>query len=262
MTLGTIAFLLVCAGCVTQIVFVFLRKPESDYVSRFILLTASVLLFVTIIARSIEIRFPAVTNMFESLTLLSATILLVLFVYAQARTRLFHPLVYLGATLVALAFLAIASSPLVPKDILPPIPALRSSWLVLHVVFAFAGEAFFAVSFVAALLYFASRNEAAKERADRIIRISVGIGYPVYALGALVFGAIWAQVAWGSFWSWDPKEIWALVTWLTYTVYLHVRLAVKNARDASALVALVGFLVTLFTLFGVNYLIAGLHAYT
>jgi ABC-type transport system involved in cytochrome c biogenesis permease subunit len=245
-----------------QIVFLFLRKSDSDIVSRYLLLAASGLLFATIVVRSILISFVAVTNMFESLTLLSAVLLLILFLYGQFSRSPIPPLVQLGATLVALCFLAIASSPVIPKDVLPPVPALRSAWLVLHVVFAFIGEAFFAVSCAAACVYFLARDADAKERADRVVYTSIGIGYPIYAIGALIFGAIWAQVAWGSFWSWDAKEIWALVTCLVYTIYLHVRLVMKKKGPVSSLVAIIGFLVTLFTLFGVNYLLYGLHSYT
>jgi ABC-type transport system involved in cytochrome c biogenesis permease subunit len=72
---------------------------------------------------------------------------------------------------------------------------------------------------------------------------------------------IWAEQAWGSYWSWDPKETWALVTWLTYTLYLHLRF-IRGARGKlTALVAVIGFILTMFTFFGVNYLMSGLHSY-
>ena len=90
---------------------------------------------------------------------------------------------------------------------------------------------------------------------------AVGIGYPVFTAGALVFGAIWAETAWGSWWSWDPKETWALITWLIYTAYLHTRLVKKMRGRTSALLAIIGFLATVFTFFGVNYLLSGLHSY-
>ncbi|GIP58157.1 c-type cytochrome biogenesis protein CcsB [Paenibacillus sp. FSL W8-0186] len=96
---------------------------------------------------------------------------------------------------------------------------------------------------------------------DEISYRSIAIGFPVFTLGALVFAMIWAQQAWGRFWGWDPKEVWALITWLFYSVYLHLRLSRGfHGRKASWL-AVLGFLVVMFTLVGVNLIIAGLHSY-
>jgi ABC-type transport system involved in cytochrome c biogenesis permease subunit len=89
----------------------------------------------------------------------------------------------------------------------------------------------------------------------------VGIGYPFYTLGALIFGAIWAEQAWGRYWSWDPKETWALVTWLVYTLYLHLRLVRRNTSSLPPIIVILGFLIALFTFLGVNYLLSGLHSY-
>ena len=143
----------------------------------------------------------------------------------------------------------------------PPIPALQSHWLVLHVTFSFIGEAFFVIAFVAAIVFLADRSEERRPALDRLIYTSIGIGYPIFTAGALIFGAMWAEVAWGSWWSWDPKETWALVTWLVYTAYLHTRLTRRLRGRLSAVLAIAGFLFTLFTFFGVNYLLPGLHSY-
>ena len=70
-----------------------------------------------------------------------------------------------------------------------------------------------------------------------------------------------AQYAWGSYWSWDPKETWALVTWIVYTGYLHTRFVAKLKGKTSAILSIVGFCLTMFTFFGVNYLLSGLHSY-
>ncbi len=72
---------------------------------------------------------------------------------------------------------------------------------------------------------------------------------------------MWAQAAWGAYWSWDPKETWALITWLTYTAYLHTRLVPGLRGKASATLSIVGFAFTIFTFFGVNFLLSGLHSY-
>ena len=128
--------------------------------------------------------------------------------------------------------------------------------------FAFVGECLFAISFVASILYLFSKDDSRKADLDRVAYTAVAAGYPIFTLGALVFGAIWAEQAWGVWWSWDPKETWAAVTWLVYTVYLHLRLVAKKGGRAVAILSVIGFLLTLFTLFGVNFILkTGLHSY-
>jgi ABC-type transport system involved in cytochrome c biogenesis permease subunit len=260
--MAMIAFILIIAAAVFQAGFLLRRENRRDPVSHWLLAAAAVLLLATLVDRSIRIRFVAITNTYESLVFFSAAICAVLFVLRRARrTQGFSPFVLFGATTIALALLAISSSPLAPHAIQPPIPALRSFWLVLHVAFSFVGEAFFVVSFVAAIGYLVSRREERRLEMDRLVVVAIGIGYPIFTVGALVFGAIWAETAWGSWWSWDPKETWALVTWLIYTAYLHTRLVKSLRGRVSAVLALIGFLATVFTFFGVNYLLPGLHSY-
>lgn len=99
------------------------------------------------------------------------------------------------------------------------------------------------------------------EDLDEISYRSIAIGYPVFTLGALIFAMIWAHEAWGRFWGWDPKEVWALITWLFYAAYLHLRLSVGWQGAKSAWLSVLGFLIVMFTLIGVNLVIAGLHSY-
>ena len=262
-TLSTIAFILLIGSIVIQIIFLLIKKVKSvDPVSHYIFLTCFILLFANTIIRSIHIQFVAVTNTFEALILFSQLILLILFIYRTLNGKKAMPYLLLGGSMLTMMLLAIASSPIAPKSMLPPIPALQSHWLVLHVIFAFSGEAFFAISFVASICYITIRNDESKKKAlDRIIYTSIITGYFLYTIGALIFGMIWAQSAWGSYWSWDPKEIWALVTWLVYTAYLHLRLMQRQKGTITAIVSIVGFLVALFTFFGVNFLLSGLHSY-
>jgi ABC-type transport system involved in cytochrome c biogenesis permease subunit len=99
------------------------------------------------------------------------------------------------------------------------------------------------------------------EDLDEISYRAIAIGYPIFTLGALIFAMIWAQEAWGRFWGWDPKEVWALITWLFYAVFLHLRLSKGWQGKKSAWLSVIGFLVVMFTLVGVNLVIAGLHSY-
>lgn len=96
---------------------------------------------------------------------------------------------------------------------------------------------------------------------DEISYRSVLIGFPVFTLGALIFAMIWAQIAWTRFWGWDPKEVWALITWLFYAAFLHLRLAKGWHGEKSAWLAVIGFAIMMFNLIFVNLVIAGLHSY-
>ncbi len=260
--MATLALLSIALAAVLQAGFLLRRENRRDPVSHWLLAAAAALLVATLVDRSIRISFVAVTDTYESLVFFSACICVVLFALRMApKTRGLSPFVLFGATIVSLALLAVSSSPLAPRDISPPIPALRSFWLVLHVTFSFIGEAFFVVSFVAAIVQLASVKEEKRTEMDRLVATAIGIGYPVFTAGALVFGAIWAETAWGAWWSWDPKETWALITWLVYTAYLHTRLVKRLRGTTSAVLAIVGFAATVFTFFGVNFLLSGLHSY-
>src|SRR5690606_38855547 len=96
---------------------------------------------------------------------------------------------------------------------------------------------------------------------DEIGYRSVLIGFPVFSLGGLVFAMIWAQIAWTRFWGWDPKEVWALITFLFYAAFLHLRLSKGWHGEKTAWLAVIGFAIIMFNLVAVNLVIAGLHSY-
>ncbi len=198
------------------------------------------------------------TNMYESLSFLSWALVLVLIIFGRgARVPALAP--YL--MLIVVALVALASSPLMPKDVTPLVPALQSYWLWLHVSVTLVGEAFFAVAFVAGLLYLTAGTEEKKEKLDALAYRAVAVGFPLFTLGGLVFGMVWAYRAWGRYWAWDPKEVWSLITWFVFALYLHTRIVMGWKGKRSAIVAIAGFLAALFTYFGVNYLLSGLHSY-
>ncbi|MEJ2662427.1 MAG: cytochrome c biogenesis protein CcsA [Spirochaetia bacterium] len=290
--ISPIGFFCFLALAAIQAVYLFTQKAEPF--SLFLLPAGTLLCIISLIDRSIRIGFPAVTNMYESLLFFAAATGTILSVYrlrrgmripvrtpgrvparsaagvppdekdsdhetaASAQSARFF---LFGGSIFIIILLAIASSPLAPSTIRPPVPALRSAWLVLHVTFAFSGEAFFAVSFVAALLYLFTRGPGRQKSLDKLIYTTIAVGYPVFTAGALIFGAIWAQYAWGRYWGWDPKETWALVTWLVYTLYLHFRFIRSKSGRIPAFIAVIGFLFTLFTFLGVNFLLSGKHSY-
>jgi cytochrome c-type biogenesis protein CcsB len=133
------------------------------------------------------------------------------------------------------------------------------------------GYASFAVSFGISILYIIrDKKEDQKEGVlkwlpatpvlDEINYKSIVIGFPMLTLG-IITGAAWANYAWGSYWSWDPKETWSLITWFIYAAFLHARFTRDWKGKRTAILSIVGFIFVLFTYFGVNYLISGLHSY-
>ncbi len=99
------------------------------------------------------------------------------------------------------------------------------------------------------------------EMLDDLTYKSIAIGFPIFTLGGLIFGAIWADQAWGKYWTWDPKETWSLITWFFYAFYLHSRLMRGWKGRKVAAVAVLGFVAVIFTYLGVNLLLSGLHSY-
>ncbi|OHD21897.1 MAG: cytochrome C biogenesis protein [Spirochaetes bacterium GWB1_59_5] len=258
---ATLAFAILAVALAVQAVFLFGKSAKPDSVTPWLLSTAGLLLLATTVLRSFAISFVAITSVYESLVVLAATTSLALAVYRfKSRNEASKALLF-GGTFVAFFFLVLTSSPLAPSVIKPPVPALQSAWLVLHVTCTFLGEAMFALGFVSAILQLTARSEEKRSMYDRLTYTSVAIGYPLFTAGALVFGAIWAEAAWGRWWSWDPKETWALITWLTYTLYMHFRLIRKNRSKLLPALVILGFIVALFTFFGVNFLLPGLHSY-
>jgi cytochrome c-type biogenesis protein CcsB len=96
---------------------------------------------------------------------------------------------------------------------------------------------------------------------DDITYKSIAIGFPLFTIGGLIMGAIWADSAWGRYWSWDPKETWSLITWLVYALYLHARLVAGWRGKKVAILAVIGFIAVIFTYLGVNLVLSGLHSY-
>lgn len=220
------------------------------------LILAALSLLITFVQRTAAIRFPAITGTYEGLVFL-ALAMDVFLIVAHRRLKAAGTGVLAASSFAAFVYLAILSSPLVPGDVVPPIPVLRSGWLVLHVAFAFVGLALFTVGALAAAIGLARGGIGT----DRVRDDAIIFGYVFYAVGGLVFGAIWAEAAWGRFWGWDPKETWALITTLIYTGYLHLRYVRKAGQRASRILAIVAWVVALFTFWGVKYLFTGLHSY-
>ncbi len=172
---------------------------------------------------------------------------------------------WLGAVVAMLACLLLAYASFgADADIRPLMPALKSNWLLIHVMTAFLGYASFAVAFGAAILYLVKDSHSQAKLPtlpllDRLMYRATMLGFLLLTFGILT-GAVWAETAWGKYWSWDPKETWSLITWLIYASMLHARLLKGWQGRRIAWLAILGFLAVIFTYLGVNYL-PSLHSY-
>jgi cytochrome c-type biogenesis protein CcsB len=212
------------------------------------------------------------SNMYESLVFFSWCIALLNLLWEwKLKSR------FLGAFTMPFAFLFIAYASLAPgisNRIDPLIPALQSNWLHAHVITCFISYASFALSCAMSIIYLVKLREKEKgqqgtrlttlfpslDSLDGLVYKTIVVGFPLLTLG-IVTGAAWANYAWGSYWSWDPKETWSLITWFVYAIFLHARFAREWRGKRTALLSIIGFAAVIFTYFGVNYVLSGLHSY-
>ena len=212
------------------------------------------------------------SNLYESIVFFSWTIIL-LFAYIDIRYK--YRIV--GAFVVPFALLGIAWAQLgMNTGIEPLVPALQSNWLLYHVITCFLGYAAFAVACGISIMYLiktAVEGIDSTAQAGGLMSMfpplkvlddlnyrSIMIGFPLLTLG-IITGAAWANYAWGTYWSWDPKETWSLITWFIYAAYLHARFTAGWKGKPLAWVSLGGFAAVMFTYWGVNFVLSGLHSY-
>lgn len=216
---------------------------------------------VYIIWRWIEAGRAPFSNMFESLVLFAWALVLVYFIFRPRREL---PLLAGATALVALLALAYAST--FGAEIKPLMPALQSNWLTFHVITCFLGYGGFTMAFLAGLGFLGLQARGGEPKGDlgpvleSIMARSNAFGFLFLTLG-IITGSVWANSAWGTYWSWDPKETWSLITWLIYAVYLHCRFMRGWAGKRAVLISIAGFVAMVFTYFGVNFLLSGLHSY-
>jgi len=257
-TFFTIAFALYAVAALLYLVFLFGKNRCRARQGFAAAIVGLVVHTVALILRTFQSGHAPFTNMYESLSFLAWASVLA-FIIIEAKFKV--PKVGAYLMLIVIGIMALASSPLMPKEAAPLVPALQSYWLWLHVSVTLLGEAFFAVAFITSIIYLRTKDPEKREKMDSVSYRCVSIGFPLFTLGGLVFGMVWAQKAWGTYWSWDPKEVWSLITWFVFALYLHTRIVMGWKGKRSAIIAILGFLAALFTFFGVNYLLSGLHSY-
>ncbi len=246
-TTGLIGMILTCIGLIIHTAGIGIRWYESY---------------------KLGIGHAPLTNMYESLVFFSWCIaLFYLLLEFKYKARI------IGAFVMPFAFISIAYasfSDRINDQISPLIPALQSNWLIAHVVTCFIGYGAFAVAGSLGIMYLL-KSSAQTEHSflgqlpalkilDELTHKTIVFGFMWLSAG-IITGAIWANEAWGTYWSWDPKETWSIITWFVYAITLHARFTRGWGGKRIALLAIIGFVAVFFTYFGVNYLLSGLHSY-
>jgi ABC-type transport system involved in cytochrome c biogenesis permease subunit len=231
----------------------FFKNRVLPFFARLSIISGIISLTVYMIVRWQVAQRPPLSNMFESLVLFAWAIALV-FIFIDLK----YKIKIIAALIALMSLLALGYASLLNKEIVPLLPALKSNWLTIHVLTCFVGYAALTVAFVSSAVFLTQRSN--NQTLDQISYKMIAFGFLFLTLG-IITGAVWANSAWGSYWSWDPKETWSLITWFVYAIYLHVRFKKGWRGKKAAWLSVIGFLSMLFTYFGVNYLLSGLHSY-
>jgi cytochrome c-type biogenesis protein CcsB len=207
-----------------------------------------------------------ISNLYEVFVLFCIiTTLLYLYYEARYRTRQIGAFVML-VIMAAVGFLLWYTFDRGAHEIQPLVPALQSWWMKIHVPANFVGYGAFSIAAMISVPYLLvangrfTRTLPSAELMDDLMYKAIAIGFAFFTI-ATILGAMWAAEAWGGYWSWDPKETWALIVWLNYAAWLHMRLIKGLRGPLLAWWALVGLFVTLFAFLGVNMFLSGLHSY-
>jgi cytochrome c-type biogenesis protein CcsB len=216
-------------------------------------------------------RIP-LSNLYESVVFFAWAIVLIYLLFdLKYRQR------SIGVFVMLNAFLWMAWAQLRLNDAIDPlVPALQSNWLTYHVITCFLGYAGFALACTVSIMYLLKTGREDKNSGssgggllslfpstrilDDINYKAIMFGFPMLTLG-IITGAAWANYAWGTYWSWDPKETWSLIIWFIYAAFLHARFTRGWVGRKAAWLSITGFAATIFCYLGVNLLLSGLHSY-
>ncbi|MHC1787617.1 MAG: c-type cytochrome biogenesis protein CcsB [Christensenellales bacterium] len=259
------AALLYLASALLYGLFFALKKEKPGRLAGYVILLAFLAHTAALAVRTAGAGRLPFSNQYEFATSFAWGIALAFLIFARSpRYRA------LGTFVAPLIFLIIGYAALQSREVNQLMPALQSNWLAIHVSTAIISYGSFGVACGGSLLYllhdrlggseFAQAHFPDKERLDLLNYRVICLGFLFLTL-VILTGAIWAQKAWGRYWTWDPKETWSLVTWIIYAIYLHLRISRGWRGRKAAWFAVIGFLCVIFTYIGVNTLIPSIHSY-
>ena len=235
------------------------KKEKLTKAAWAVFLAAFALHSVFLVARGVLARRLPLSNQFEFANAFAWGVALLLTV-VRAKLKA----AWLNAAAMPAVLLILSYAALQPREITELMPALRSAWFGIHIGSAVFAYSAFVLAGCAALRWLRMKKRGGDEltlaQTDYLSYRLVGFGF-LFLTVVILSGAIWAEQAWSAFWTWDPKETWALITWIIYAVYLHLRLRRKKDAAFLAWYLIVAVPVVFFTFAGVNTLLPGLHSY-
>ncbi|MDO4493860.1 MAG: c-type cytochrome biogenesis protein CcsB [Clostridia bacterium] len=263
--LFTCAMGLYLVSTVLYFVFFALKKEKPATVAGWTMTAGFLFHTAALAVRSIGAGRLPLTNQYEFATGFAWGICLCFLVFLYK-----YKFKGLGVFAAPIVFLVIGYAAMQSREVRALMPALRSNWLSIHVSAAILSYGAFGVACAISLMYlvrgrmaegsFFAGHVPQRDRLDLLSYRAISFGF-LFLTFVIVSGAIWAERAWGSYWSWDPKETWSLITWIIYAIYLHLRLSRGMRGRSAALFAVIGFVCVLFTYAGVNTFIPGIHSY-
>lgn len=251
------------AASVLYFIYAGTKKQKAAGAGFLLVVAGFVVHTLCIVVRGINAGRLPLTNQYEFASAFAWGIALCFLVFVKK-----YKFDALGMVVAPLIFLVAGYAFMLNREINSLMPALQSGWLGFHVCTAIVAYGGFGVAFGIALLYLlkGKLNGPLSERIpdertlDTLIYRAVALGFLFLTL-CMITGDIWAKRAWGSYWNWDPKETWSLITWIIYAIFLHLRLRGAVSGKKAALLAVIGFICVIFTYVGVNLLLHGLHSY-
>ena len=236
------------------------KKEKLLKAAWYVFLAAFAVHTVFLVARGIAAKRLPLSNQFEFANAFAWGVALMLIVMRRRLKTDWLSVVAMPAALLVMTYAAL--QPMEIKDLMP---ALRSAWFGVHIGSAVLSYAAFVIAGCISLRYLlavkkGNADKKALAQMDYLSYRMVAFGF-LFLTVVILSGAIWAEQAWSAFWTWDPKEVWALITWIIYAVYLHLRLRGKRKGTAMAWYLVIAVPVVLFTFAGVNTFMHGLHTY-
>jgi len=256
------------AATITSIAELFKEKKIISYLMLSLVGVGFVFHTANIIQRYVVAGHIPITNFHESTSFFSWCIVLIFFIL-QFR----YKVSILCSFVMPIVFVLMLSSSMLPQEIKPLSPVLQSYWLIIHTMVAFLGNAAFALAFGIGTMYLVQEHYVKSKHLggiferlpslqtlDALNYKLITLGFPLLTL-AIITGSLWAESAWGSYWRWDPREVWSLATWFIYAIILHARLIAGWRGKRAAILSIIGFLLILVTFFGIKLLQKGLHVF-
>ena len=250
------------------LVFFLNQNKQVRKIARMILVVSGVLQTLYIVSRYLLVGHTPITSQHEAVFFFAwATT----WAYLSFRWR--YSVKNFGTLVSILIFSLLVIASICSRDVTPLVPALQSWWLPVHAGVSLIAYGFLSLAFCGGIMYLLQERELKSKRfgyffsrfpsldaLDQLINHCLTAGFVFLTLG-IVTGSIWARQAWGTYWQWDPKETWSLITWFIYLVQIHQRMTVGWRGKRGAIMAILGFVAVLFTLWGVTYLLGGVHSY-